>query len=116
MTVLFVNLGPMTKATFTLLEALGCDVTYSRTKHQALELIREKSFDAVLIQKADAVPETINFTLDAHRTRPEVPIFLVNAWGTDRCQHSSHFALFADDATSSGLDEAGLCPGALFLS
>jgi hypothetical protein len=83
MTVLFVNLGPMTKATPMLLKALGCDVTYSRTRHQALELIRESPFDAVLIQEADAEPETINLTLDAHRTRPEVPIFLVNAWGTD---------------------------------
>jgi hypothetical protein len=99
-----------------LLKVLGYDVTYSRTRHQALELMRERPFDAVLIQEADAEPETINFTLDAHRTRPEVPIFLVNAWAQTWCQHSSHFALFADDATSSDLDEAGLCPGVLFLS
>jgi len=83
MTILFVNLGSKTKSIPTMLKRLACKVISTLAAEQALQLIRENSFDAVVLQEAEAEPDTINFTLDAYRTRPDVPVFLMNDWGTD---------------------------------
>ena len=80
MTILFVNLSSQASQVTMLLRGLECDVTSSPTTHQALELIRKKTFDAILVQEAKAERRTIDFAIDTYRTRPEIPVFLMKDW------------------------------------
>ncbi len=49
----------------------------------ALELLRSQSFDAVVIDDEDENPKVLDFTIQAHCSRPELPVFLTVDWGAE---------------------------------
>ena len=49
----------------------------------ALQLIRDYSFDAMVIENEDEDLEVIDFTIEVNRIRPNLPVFLTSDWGSD---------------------------------
>lgn len=50
---------------------------------EAVEMLRRQSFDAVVIDDEDENPEVLDFTVQAHCLRPELPVFLTIDWDAE---------------------------------
>ena len=50
---------------------------------EALQMLHTQSFDAVVIDNKDENPEVLDFTVQAHGWRPELPVFLTVDWGAE---------------------------------
>jgi hypothetical protein len=62
----------------------GYEVVPVQALHHALELVRTEPFDAIVVPEEIEDPEImIDFTADAHRAQPELPVFLLNDWVFD---------------------------------
>lgn len=83
MRILYFNAEPDLEETAELLTERGYEVASVTASHEALELIRTEPFDAVVIGDEKEGPEVLDFTVKAHRTRPELPVFLSNDWGPE---------------------------------
>jgi hypothetical protein len=61
----------------------GChDLVFAEMHAEALRLIRNQSFDAVVIENKEEDIE-LDFTLEVYGLRPTLPVFLTNDWGRD---------------------------------
>lgn len=49
----------------------------------AIEMLRSHDFDAVVIDDEDESPEILDFTVQAHCVRPDLPVFLTLDWGAE---------------------------------
>jgi DNA-binding NtrC family response regulator len=61
----------------------GHKLVAARRYVDALEILRSQSFDAVVIDDEDENPEVLDFTVQAHCLRPELPVFLTVDWGVE---------------------------------
>jgi DNA-binding NtrC family response regulator len=61
----------------------GYEVVPVTALPDALALIRTEHFDAVVIAEEIEDPGIIDFTADVHRSKPELPVFLLNDWNSD---------------------------------
>ena len=59
------------------------DIVSTGIQADALRLIHNQSFDAVVIENEDEDSELLDFTLELCGFRPRLPVFLTNDWGTD---------------------------------
>jgi len=61
----------------------GHDVVPAAKSADALQLIRNQGFDAIVIDTEDEDLAAIDFTIDVHRVRPTLPVFLTSDWGSE---------------------------------
>jgi len=83
MRILYCNSELNPEETAELLTQHGYEVVAVTGRHDALELIHTEPFDAVVIRSEREDPELLDFAAKAHRTRPELPVFLSNDWGPE---------------------------------
>ncbi len=71
--------------------AAGCNFVVDNTRYEvvdaasfdeALWFLEIASFDVMLIEDGRG-PDTVQFIADARIVRPEVPVFVTSAWGSD---------------------------------
>jgi len=82
MKVLYVNIDQDIIGQPDFLRAKHYQVIETTSFGSALELIKADAFDALLIDDSEDL-QTVDFTIDARRIRPELPIFVVSAWRAD---------------------------------
>ena len=61
----------------------GHDITAATTSAEALVLLLDQSFDAVVIENQDEDLDVIDFTIEVNRIDPLLPVFLTGDWGPD---------------------------------
>ena len=61
----------------------GHDIVYAATCADALHLILECRFDAVVIQDEDENQNVIDFTIEVNRIMPKLPVFFTSDWESD---------------------------------
>ncbi len=83
MRILYLNPEPSPGNTDEVLRQRGYQVVLVSVCIEGLEMIRSQSFDAVVIAREDENPEVLDFTVKAHRMRPELTVFLANDWGPE---------------------------------
>jgi CheY-like chemotaxis protein len=83
MKLLYLNRNPDLDETVELLSQSGYEVVSVTTNRDALEGIRTHSFDAFVIGGEGEDTEILDLTLKANRAQPELPVFLLNDWGSE---------------------------------
>ena len=82
MNILYFN--PGSKAGAEKMMTGRCDdIVYTAGQADALHLIHNRAFDAVVIEAEDEGNELLDFTLELYKLRPKLPVFLTNDWGTE---------------------------------
>ncbi len=61
----------------------GHDIFSATISADALNLLLEYSFDAVVIENEAEDLEVIDFTIEVNRLTSDVPVFLTSDWGPD---------------------------------
>ena len=82
MKILYFNPGPTPEVERRIVAERFHDVVSAGIHGDALRLIRNQSFDAVVIENKEEDIE-LDFTLQVYGLRPTLPVFLTNDWGRD---------------------------------
>jgi hypothetical protein len=69
----------------------GFEVILASKRRDALELMGNQSFDALVIEDAEEDKALLDFTIRVHRMQPATPQFLANDWGLDLLRGLEHF-------------------------
>ncbi len=81
--VLYVDTRSSAARTDEVLRKHGHKLVATCSYVDALEMLRSQRFDAVVIEDEDENPEVLDFTVQAHCLRPELPVFLTVDWGVE---------------------------------
>ncbi|MGB8116311.1 MAG: hypothetical protein WCF22_21205 [Candidatus Sulfotelmatobacter sp.] len=79
MKILYLTPESLRKRTSDLLRQHGHKVVSVNACLDALELIRNQRFDAVVMEEEN--PDPPDFTVRVHRIEPTLPVFLASDWG-----------------------------------
>jgi hypothetical protein len=81
--ILYLNRKPNGGTIAEILRHGADELVASCSYADALEMFRSHSFDAVVIGDEDENIEVLDFTIQAHRMQPDLPLFLESDWGSD---------------------------------
>ena len=81
--ILYLDLKSNRGTTDEILRDHGHRLVATCSYVDALGKLRSRSFDAVVIDNEDENPEVLDFTVQAHCLRPELPVFLTVDWGDE---------------------------------
>ncbi len=79
MKILYFNAEAIARSAEHGLWSRGDQVTCVTDSREALKKLASESFDALVIDQEGA--NMLEFTIDARRVRPSVPIFVASVWG-----------------------------------
>ena len=79
MTILYVNLRGVIGDTGRAIRSCGHKLELRSGCVEALQAIRDRIFDALVIEDG-RYPEILDFTVEAHKSCPGLPIFVANTW------------------------------------
>ena len=82
MTVLYFNPNAMPGTSRKAITERGHNVVSAAKSADALQLVVEDRLDAIVIENEQDL-EFIDFTIEVHRIRPTLPVFLTSDWGPD---------------------------------
>jgi hypothetical protein len=80
MQILYINIRGVIGKTGRAVRACGHNLMLRSGCVEALEIVRNSTFDAVVIEDDNDDPEILRFTVEAHQSRPALPIFVANTW------------------------------------
>ena len=83
MKVLYFSPNSMPGASRKVIAERGHNIVPAEKSADALQLIRNQGFDAVVIDDEDEDLAAIDFTIDVYRIRPTLPVFLTSDWGSE---------------------------------
>lgn len=81
--ILYLHPKPNAGKTDEALRNHGHKLVVARRYVDGLEMLRSQKFDAVVIDDNDENPEVLDFTVQAHCLRPELPVFFTVDWGAE---------------------------------
>ncbi len=84
-----------------ILRESGDELVATATYVDALEMLRSHSFDVVVIGDEDENADVLNFTVQALRMRPELPVLLEIDWGSDLAIALESIGEFAEFARAT---------------
>jgi hypothetical protein len=83
MNILYFNPSSRPGARRRMITGRCHDIVSTGIQADALRLMHNRSFDAVVIENEDEDSELLDFTLKLYGFRPRLPVFLTNDWRTD---------------------------------
>ena len=83
MNILYVDPSSTPGAERKLITDRCDDIVFTEGQAEALRLIHNQSFDAVVIENEDERSELLDFALELYELRPRLPVFFTNDWGTE---------------------------------
>jgi DNA-binding response OmpR family regulator len=82
MRILYLKTNLCSDRSAQYLEMSKYEIVEAASFDDALRLLKTGFFD-VLVLDDHGNPETVQFTVGARAVRPEVPVFVMSAWGAD---------------------------------
>jgi hypothetical protein len=83
MNILYFNPSSTPGAESRMITDACDDIVSAGIQAEALRLIHNQSFDAVVIESEAENSKLLDFTLELYGVRPKLPVFLTNDWGAD---------------------------------
>lgn len=80
MNILYLNVWGLLGETGRAIRACGHKLVLRSECVQALESIRNATFDALVIEDDNQDPAILHFTVEAHQSDPALPIFVASTW------------------------------------
>jgi hypothetical protein len=80
MKILYLNIPGVIGEAGRTMRAFGHNLVLRSGCLEALETLRNSTFDAVVIEDGNDDPEILHFTVEAHQSHPGLPIFVANTW------------------------------------
>ena len=80
MNILYMNLRGVIGETGRAIRACGHKLVLRSGCVEALESIRNATFNALVVEDDNEDPEILHFTVEAHQINPTLPIFVANTW------------------------------------
>jgi hypothetical protein len=106
MNILYIDFRGVIGKAGRALQACGHKLVFRSGCVEALESIRNATFDALVIEDDNQDPEILDFTVEAHQSDPGLPSFVANAWSHDLLSAIEEFGRVAkhcgDDDTEFG--------------
>jgi hypothetical protein len=81
MKILYLNVRGVIGEAGRAVRASGHNLVLRSDCIDALETIRNGTFDALVIEDGDQDQRILHFTVEAHQSHPALPIFVANTWG-----------------------------------
>lgn len=97
MNILYLNMQGVLGETGRALERRGHNLVLRTGCVEALETLRAFAVDALVIEDDKNAPEILHFTVEAHQSRPALPIFVANTWGRGLLRAVEQFGRMGTD-------------------
>ena len=81
MKILYLNVRGVIGQTGLAVQASGHNLVLRSRCLDALETIRNETFDALVIEEGGQDPGILHFTVEVHQSHPALPIFVAHTWG-----------------------------------
>jgi hypothetical protein len=112
MKILYLNIPGVIGEAGRAMRAFGHNLALRSGCVEALESLRNSTFDAVVIENGNDDPEILHFTVEAHQSHPILPIFVADTWGHGLLRAIEQFGRIGegsgdDDAEFSAIGQAG---------
>jgi hypothetical protein len=112
MKILYMNILGVIEGAGRAMRDCGHNLVLRSGCVEALETLRNGTFDAVVIEDGNQDPEILHFTVEAHQSHPILPIFVANTWGHGLLRAIEQFGSIGkdcenDDAEFSAIGQAG---------
>ena len=83
MKILYFNPTPVPNKYVDMMRQRKHDVVTTSSRADALAMMREQSFDALVIDCAQDTVDILSFTAKAHGLQPSLAVFLADEWGDE---------------------------------